>query len=167
MHPELAKRFAELEKRRVALVERVRTLPAEKQKTKRSPSEFSPVEMIMHIAITEHGDVVYLRKTPPESLKGKRPKTTFFFKSTVSRMQNPVKQMPTLPFMEPKEDVDLALAADSWAAARIQIAEYLEKVETPSEAFIKFHFIFGTASAQEFLDLLEAHMNYHEKRFPG
>lgn len=167
MQAELAKRFAALEKRRIALVKRVKALPAETQVTKRSAAEFSPAEMIMHMAITEHGNLVFLQKTPLSALKGKTPKTTFFFKGTVAKMQDPTKPTPTLPFMIPKGPVDVDVAAQSWEAARSQIRGYLEKAESPEAAFIKFHFVFGTASASDLLDLLEAHTTYHEKRFPA
>jgi hypothetical protein len=167
MHPEVARRFEDLEKRRLAFTKKVEALPKEKQDAKPRPGEFSPAEVVMHLAITEHGNVVFLKKTAPALLAGKKPKITFLYKRTVSKMQDPSSPVPTLPFMIPKGPVDLDQAIAAWAGARAEIEKFLEEAKTPSEAFIKFNFVFGTASASQFLDLLEAHMNYHEKRFPA
>lgn len=165
MHPEIAKRFKDLEMRRKALVARVRALPADKQNAKPIKG-FSPVEIVMHFALAESSNNAFLKRHPPSSLKGKKPHVTFIFKNTVKQMQNPVKVLPTVPYMIPKGPVDLAEADRAWDIARKELGSFLEHVQSPDEPFIKFLFFFGIGSASDYLTLLEAHMNYHEVRFP-
>jgi hypothetical protein len=166
VNPEIAKRFEGIETRRKALVKRVRDLPTDKQNLKPSAKEFSPVEVIQHMVLAERGNVAFLTKSPPPTLKGKRPKTTFLFRVTVAKLQNPTKPLATVKYMVPTGPVDLEKAAKDWESVRQETAGFLEQVERPDEPFIKFLFFFGLGSASDYLSLLGAHLTYHEQRFP-
>ena len=165
MHPEIAKRFEGIEQRRKALVARVKALPPDKQNQKPDPKSFSPAEVIMHMALAEASNVGFMKKHPPRTLKGKKPRMTFIFRKTVSSMQNPIKLLATVPYMVPKGTVILAEADKAWAEVRKETAGFLEQVNGPNEPFIKFLFIFGLGSASDYLTLMEAHLTYHESRF--
>ncbi len=166
MDMELQKRFDNLEARREALVERVRALPPEKQRQKPLSKAFSPIEIIMHFALAETSNNGFLKKAPPQTLKGKKVWHGIFYEPTLRGMQNPAKQVGTPPMFVPKGDFTLDQADKQWATARRDLGMFLEKVERPEAAFIKFLFIFGTLSAADYLAFTEAHMHYHETRFP-
>ena len=167
MHPDLQKRFDGIEERRRALVTRVRALPDDKQGTKPGPNQFSPIEVIAHFALAEDSNNNFMRKTPPSSLRGKKPKVTFIFRHVVRSMQNPAKPLGTPPYMIPKTDVDLNEVDRKWGEAREELRGFLGQVENPSDPLCKFLFFFGLASADDFLTLIESHLTYHEHRFPG
>ena len=167
MHPEIQTRFNALEERRKKLVQRVRALPKDKQNLKKDPRTFSAVEMLMHMALAEQGNIEFLKKNPPETLKGKKTKMTFIFRKTLSLMEQPTKPIATVGAMVPKEKVSLDDAARAWKEVREETAAYLEKVESPDDPFIKFLFYFGLGSANDYFALLEAHTTYHEQRFPA
>jgi hypothetical protein len=166
MHPELEQRFSVLEDRRRAMVERVRALPKEKQNARPSSKDFSPAEVIMHMALAEEGNVKFMRKTPPRELKDRKPKVTFIFRKTVQAMRNPVKPIATVGYMIPKGQVDLDEADRKWEAIRTEMRSFLDQVESPQAPAAKMLFFFGTPSADDYLNLLESHHDYHEARFP-
>jgi len=165
MHPEIAKRFDSLEDRRKALVSRVKALPPDKQ-TAREGKEFSPVEVIRHFALAEEFNLKLLAGHPPETLRGKKPKTTFLFKKTVDRMRQGKRRVMPPPMLVPHEAISLEQADKNWAAARDKIRTYLETPKAPADPFIRFFFVFGIGSAADFLNLQEAHMAYHESFTP-
>lgn len=166
MNPDVAKRFEAIEKRRKALVDRVRALPLDRQNAKPGGKGFSPVEVIQHFALAEGGNVKFLRKTPPETLQGKKAHVTGIFRFTVKSMVNPVKAVQTVGYMVPKATVTIDEAAKQWEEVRKETAFYLEQVKSPTDPFIKFLFFFGLGSANDYFDLMEAHLTYHEARFP-
>lgn len=164
MHPEIASRFEKLELRRVALIERVRAMAADKQTAAPAPKEWSPAQVVMHMALAEKFDLDIFRKNSPEALKGKPLKHTFIFKNVMSNMTN-AKKSPTLKAMTPNVDVQLDQAAKAWEDVRKGIAGCLEKVDGPGAPMTK-NFLFGTLSASDWLGLFEAHTHYHETRLP-
>jgi hypothetical protein len=167
MHPEIAKRFEAIEKRRKVLVDRVRALPLDRQNAKPGGKGFSPVEVIQHFALAEAGNVKFLRKTPPETLQGRKAHVTGIFRFTVRSMANPVKAVGTVGTMVPKNAVTVEEADRQWEEVRKETAFYLEQVKSPTDPFIKFLFFFGLGSANDYFDLMEAHLTYHEARFPS
>jgi hypothetical protein len=167
MHPELKARFDAIETRRKALVDRVRALPSEKQKQQPADKGFTPLEIIMHFAIAESSNMEFLRKTPPASLKGKKVRYGIFYPMTLKGLQNPGKQMTAPPMFVPKGAFTLDEADQKWQAVRKEFAGYLEQAENPQDPWIKMFFIFGTLSAADYLEFTEAHLGYHEARFPA
>ena len=166
MHPTIQKRFDALEARRATLVARVEALTPEQQIQRPDPKAFSPAEVIQHLAMTEEFDLGFLRTNPPPTIKDRKPHVTFIFNRTLNQMKLPVKRIGTPPMLVPKGVITLAQAESQWEAARVELRGFFEQAEEPDDAFIKFNFLFGTASATELLAFLEAHMTYHEQRFP-
>jgi hypothetical protein len=167
MHPQIAERFEALELRRNVFVERVRALPPDKLDKTPGKGFFSPLEVVQHFAIAEEYDLTFLRKTPPSALKGKKPHVTFIFENAVKKMQRPEFPVATFGAMRPKGKTSLDHADKKWQTVRAEMAKYFEQVEKPSDPMVNFLFFFGLASAHDFLRLLEAHMTYHESRFPA
>ena len=164
MHPELHRRFDDLEVRRKALVDSVRNMPAAAQSKKAEGNGFSPLETVMHLAIAETGNNKFLRNAPPSRLAGRKVWHGFAYGGTLRGMQNPTKPLTAPPMYVPKGKFTLDEADAAWEAARKDLSEYLDQVERPDDAFIKFLFFFGTLSANDYLDFTEAHMTYHETR---
>lgn len=167
MEASIKKRFDALEDRRVAFMGRVRALTPEQQAAQPAPGLFSPAEVVKHFALVENGNLQFLRNTPPSTLKDRKPRVGFIFNQVVKAGQSASKRLPTLPYMIPREAVDLDAAGKEWAAARAELTTYLEAVQAPDKAFCKFTFFFGLASADQFLTIMESHMHYHEVWFPG
>jgi hypothetical protein len=166
MDMEIQGRFEKLEARRQALVERVRALPPEKQKQKPASKAFSALEIIMHFALAEASNNGFLKKAPPTTLKGRKVSHGIFYGPTLLGLQSAGKIVTSPPMFVPKGEFTLDQADKAWALARRDLARYLEQVERPEAAFIKFLFFFGTLSALDYLSFTEAHMHYHETRFP-
>ncbi len=166
MHKDIKARFDAIEKRRKALVQRVQKLSADQQQARPNPRAFSPAEVIKHFALAEESNLNFLRKHPPETLTGRKPKVTFIFRKTVEMMNNPKKEIATVGYMIPKGTVDLDEADHHWAAVRHEVGKYFETIQDPKDPMVRFLFFFGLASASDFLDLIESHHTYHEERFP-
>jgi len=163
MHPELASRFEALEKRRLAFTERVRSLSPDQQKAHPAPKEFSPLEVLQHMALAEQFDVELMRKRPPEQLRGRRARTNFIYRNAISKMESG-RRLPTMGSMVPRTSLSANEADQDWQGVRANVRQFLEKAETPETPVMKS--ILGTLSAADLLRLFEAHMNYHEQRFP-
>jgi len=164
MHPDIQKRFDDLETRRKALVDRVRSMPSEKQKQPGPSKGFSPLETVMHFAIAEAGNNQFLKKAPPSTLTGRKVKHGFAFGGTMKGMAEPSKQMFSPPMFVPKGTFTVDEADKAWEAARKELGSYLEQAKNPDDAFIKMMFLFGTLSASDYIAFTEAHMSYHEAR---
>lgn len=164
MEAEIATRFAKLEDRRKALVARVRALAPEKQTAHPAPNEFSPVEVLMHMALAERFDLVQLDKTPLSSYAGKKSKPSFMYRHAVQSMQA-AKKLGTFGAMTPAEGVTFEEAEKTWADVRAALAKHFEEVKNPSDTMVKLLFL-GRLSARDLLTLFEAHHHYHETRFP-
>lgn len=165
MESGLQSRFDELESKRKAMLERVHALPAERQTAHPGPKEFSPVEVLMHMALAEEVDLVMMDKTPPSSLAGKRAKPRFMYRWAVNGMRK-AKRMPTMGQMVPKPGVSLEEAETKWSEVRSRIAAHLESLPGLDAPACK-HPFFGVLSAADLLNLLDAHQHYHDTRFPG
>lgn len=139
----------------------------ERQAKPTNGGAFSPAELIEHMALAEEGNVKFMRKFPPKTLAERRPKVTFVFRHTVQSMHAATKPVATVGYMIPKGSVDVEAAAKKWADLRLEMKTFLDQVESPEKPMVKFLFFFGLASASQYFDLLEAHMHYHETRFPA
>jgi hypothetical protein len=160
----IKRRFEALEKRREDFTDRVRALTPTKQSEK-DGKNFSPVEVLAHFALAEKYNLEFLFKDPPRTLTGRTPKPRFVYRKVLKTMQD-AKRVGTMPSMVPKTVVNLESAAHSWAAARAELAGFLEQVDDLDDPFCQFNFLFGLGSANDYLSLMEAHMHYHEVLFP-
>ncbi len=164
MLPEIESRFASLESRRQSMVERVRTLKPGARTARPKSGEFSPVEVLMHMALAEKFDLMQLEKSTPESFRGRTAKPSFIFPNAVKRICEE-KKMGTFKSMTPLSGVTLESASHDWEQVRASLRSYFDRVTDLDSPMIKL-FIFGRLSALDFLNLLEAHCKYHEIRFP-
>jgi len=167
MNTEIKKRFDDLEKRRLAMTARVRGMTPAQQNAHPDPRAFSPVEVIKHFALAENGNLQFLRNNPPSSLQGQKPHLRFVYHKVLNSMQSADKFVGTLPYMVPHGALTLEDADRSWEAARAELAGFLEPMEGPDEPFCKFMFLFGLGTVSDYLALIDAHMHYHEVRFPA
>src|SRR5579862_4759937 len=147
MHPDIAARFEKLEDRRKALVERVRALPEDKQKLQPARGEFSPVEVLAHMALAENFDLEQMKKMPPSELKGKRPKPSFIFRNAIKKM-SAAQKLPTFGAMTPAGDFGVDQAAKDWEYVRQGLRGYFEQVESPSDPIARMK-LFGVLSASD------------------
>ncbi|HLK13536.1 MAG TPA: hypothetical protein VKT78_01915 [Fimbriimonadaceae bacterium] len=166
MNAEIKRRFDDLERRRVAMTAKVRAMTPEQQNAHPDPKAFSALEVIKHFSLAENGNLQFLRNTAPSSLQGQKPKLRFMYHKVLKGLKDPSKMMATLPYMVPSGALNIEDADRSWEAARAELAAFLEPVDAQDDAFCKFMFLFGLGSADDYLALMEAHMNYHEARFP-
>ena len=74
------------------------------------------------------------------------------------------KPVPTAGIMTPKSTPDFDEAKRRWDQVRNEIEEAL--LGTPEEGTFVKHPIFGKLGPVHFLELIDAHLEYHEKRFP-
>lgn len=167
MNAEIKRRFEALERRRVAMTEKVRAMTPAQQNSRPDKRAFSPVEVLMHFALAEQGNLQYLRNNPPLTLQSQKPQLRFMYRRVVAAMQAADKRIATAPYMVPKGPISVDEADRAWSAARAELSGYLNDAASPDDAFCKFMLFFGLGSADDFLTLMEAHMHYHEKRFPA
>lgn len=163
MHPDLQARFDALEARRVALTKRVQALNPEQQEKRPEGKEFSPIEVLQHMALAEKYDVEIMRAAPPSQLKGIRPKANFLYRHAVKKMEN-AKRIATMSAMTPKTMTTADDAGRTWQKVRAELKQILDQVEGPDAPVIRS--LLGTLSAADLMRLFEAHMHYHEVRFP-
>ena len=167
MNTEIKKRFEALEARRQALTTRVRAMTPEQQNAHPDPKAFSPIEVIKHFSLAENGNLQFLRNTPPVSLQGQKTKLRFAYHKVLKSMESADRFVGTLPYMVPHGALTIEDADRSWAAARAELAGFLEPMDAVDDPFCKFMFLFGTGSVGDYLALMEAHTHYHEVRFPA
>ena len=166
MRKSIEDRFNALEVRREAMVERVRALDESKRDVKPATG-FSPVGVVEHIALMEEFNVGFLDLMPPDRLSGEKTVLRILGKMVGKGLNDPTKYMSrTLPAAVPKGPIGIETAAVHWTSVRGRLRAHFVNVSEPDAAFIKMDWLFGTLSANQYLDLVEAHMRYHEVRFP-
>lgn len=166
MRKAIEDRYKALEVRREAMIERVRALD-ESRRDLKPEQGFSPVGVIEHIALMEEFNVGFLDLLPPERLSGEKTVIRVLGKMVFKGLSDPTKYMGrTLPAAIPKGTTGIETATVHWTSVRTRLWNHFQSVSDPDAAFIKMDWLFGTLSANQYLDLVEAHMRYHEVRFP-
>jgi hypothetical protein len=145
-------------------MDRVRALPEDKRSSRPAHGEFSPIEVIMHIALAEGFDLERIQKTPEGTFAGMPSKPSFFFKKALQTMAR-AQKVPTFKLMTPDDGTTFAQAEAAWADVRSGCAKVFEQIKDPHETLVKLPF-FGRLSTLDLLDLFEVHTHYHEARFP-
>ena len=146
------------------MVAKVRALNLDQQKAHPGKGEFSPVELLQHMALAEQFDVELMKKRGPKELKGKSPKTNFMYRHAIKKMEA-AQRLPTMGPMVPKSAQTVDEADRHWREVRAAIKGFLDQAEGPASPVMKS--ILGTLSAADLLRLFEVHMHYHETRFPS
>jgi hypothetical protein len=159
--------MSSMEDRRSAIIDKVRAMDDTKQHTKPETGGFSPVEVIEHFALMESFNADFLDRTPPETLSSEKTAIRVMGKMVLKGLKDPSKYMGnTLPAAVPRSNVGIETAAVHWGAVRSRLRNHFQGVTDPDAAFIKMMWFFGTLSANQYLELLESHLDYHEKRMP-
>ena len=164
----IEERMNAMEARRSVLIDRVRAMDDAKQHVKPANGGFSPVEVIEHFALMESFNADFLDRTPPETLTSEKTAIRMMGKMVLKGLKDPIKFMGnTLPAAVPKSsNIGIETATVHWGAVRSRLRNHLQGVTDPDAAFIKMMWLFGTLSANQYLDLLESHLDYHERRMP-
>ncbi len=162
MTPELTQQFENLGVRMEHMIDRVREMPTDQQ---RSPvgKSFSPLQAIEHMAKTEQIYVGFIDKTNAAAVAGKKSKPNFLFGQLLKQLGKP--QTSTVPSpgpFQPKEELDLDESARRWKEAKEKIHEYVAKFEDDAAA-IK-HPFFGWLSPYDMFLMMEKHQDYHDSR---
>lgn len=165
MQPDVQEKWDHVEASRTALVERVRALPEAQRTAKPDPKAFSPVELLMHMALAEEVDLLMMDQRPPSGFAGRRAKPTFFLRWALKSMWK-AKSMPTTGQMVPKPGTTFEEACGKWEEVRSRTAAHLEGLPSPDAPVCK-HPFFGLMSAGNLMELFEAHTHYHNARFPA
>ncbi|HWD40713.1 MAG TPA: DinB family protein [Fimbriimonas sp.] len=165
MHLQLRNRFEALEERKKAFIARIKALPVEAQSHRPSPNRFSPVEVAMHLALSQRASTEAAKKLRPETAKAMHPRPTFLYKQTVANLKAANRWLPTFGARVPSAGSTLDQAEQTWDWAQSDLKSLLEWAEHPQSVVTK-EFPFGVLSAAQLLDLFDAHLHYHEARFP-
>ena len=147
------------------MTDRVAMLDLQTQIRRRRPSEFSPVEVVMHMALAETFSLDLMRTRPPVGLTDLHPKPSWIFPFALNRMEAG-NGVPTTGSMTPKSNVTLQEADARWTEVRLEILDLLTPLPTLECVALK-HPLFGLLSARDLLQLLTSHTQYHEIRFPA
>lgn len=162
MGPELVEQLEHLNTRIDQMVERVRQMPSDQQ---RSPvgKSFAPLEAVEHMAVTEQIYLDIVKKTDPAKLKGRKGKPNFIYGKVLQALNKPanVASFSPKPF-HPKEILSVDESAAKWKARRRQLLDYLRPFGD-DDAAIK-HPLFGFMSPYDMFILLEKHQDYHDAR---
>lgn len=146
---------------RKSFLERLIALPDEKRTKEPKKGEMSPAAVYQHLVHFEELYLVSIRKQR-DAYRGKKPKPRFFFGFGLKRLRSGVV-MPALPgTVEPCNDVEGVMKR--FDKARSELHQILETA-SPDEALFK-HPIFGVLGPIELLEMIDAHTEYHLKRFP-
>lgn len=165
MQPDVKTQWDQVEAAKQALVERVQALPEAQRNQKPDPKSFSPIEVLMHMALAEEVDLLMMDQRPPSSFAGRRAKPSLFFRWGVKSMWK-AKSMPTAGQMVPKPGTTFEDACQKWEEVRTRTAAHLDGLPSLEAPACK-HPFFGLMSAGNLIELFEAHTHYHNARFPG
>lgn len=126
---------------------------------------FSPAELMEHLAKAEEFNLVFLRKAAPPQISGRKVKPGPFYRMILNSFQN-LKRTSAPPMLKPTKTPDIQAKHQIWLKHLDEADGFLGQVAGADQPFIKMNFLFGTLSANQFLDFQEAHIKYHNHYFP-
>lgn len=168
MLTELDGRFGRIEAQKAALIGRVCTLDGAAQSTAPKVGEWSPLQVIAHLVLAEELMAGEIEKAAGPEGKTARPKPlTALMVPLLCGAMRAALPMPPPPTMEPPPSPDPLEASEArWSELRAALRTRLETVADPGARNFSLHPILGLISARQALDITEAHLTYHTKRFP-
>jgi hypothetical protein len=159
----LEERIAISETIRTNLIHRVQKLSPGQQVSHANPGDFSPVEMLEHMALVEGLNASFIESSIMNGAVKKKAQPNIIYRFVMKRIKGR-KRVPTTPQFIPKRNVSFESATENWNSARNRIIDHVRKnSEQPTAIKHKF---FGRLSAFQLLDLLDAHCEYHDHFFP-
>jgi uncharacterized damage-inducible protein DinB len=161
--PELQQTFNRIESKTEELLGKVERLTAEEQARRPKPSAWSPIEIAHHCRITEGLFGTWMADTKAEVVG--RPPTRHPMFRVILWTMNKAVPAPPLKEMEPLNPPPLADIRSHWRSQRSALATALDG--KPADRAIVQHKFLGPMSPRQMLDLFDAHLTYHLKRFPS
>ncbi len=152
MSPKRAKHFAEIEKKKADVLQRLSALNPEKA----TQGDWSPAQIAYHLLRAEE----LLPVAPDGGITRRKP--VFFVGCMMLRL---AVSIPSKAREEPRNDLPLTELAQRWAASRETLRATLEHAK-PGERAAN-HPVFGALDADSYLAMLDAHLTYHLKRWPA
>lgn len=152
--PEFQPRWDQSEATKNALIARVAALPEEAQNRRPNAKSFTPLEMLVHMILTER---MYIAMATRDGKKA-RPHFPYGF---VKWAMNNARRVPTMKQLEPTGPFKIDEVRAEWNAQRAQMRPDME-----DPAVTYKHPLFGRLNGFHLLDLCDAHCAYHQKLFP-
>jgi hypothetical protein len=143
--------FAAIEAKKAEVLRRLEALTPEQAQT----GDWSPAQVAYHLMRAEE-----LLPAPPDGKTARR-KPVFFVGCAILRAAISV---PSKAREEPRGDLPLEELKTRWAAVRTALQTRLESAP-PGERCAD-HPVFGGLDADAYLQMLDAHLTYHLKRWP-
>jgi len=159
----ISDRWKENEARRLKFIDRIKTMTKDQQHFRPAKGEYIALKVLEHMALLAIFCLPILKKHDPKLLHAMPAKPRFLFPFALQQLSN-VKSIPTLSAMNPKITPTLEDAAEKWEDVRREIGRIIRN--SPEDGTIIKHPIFGRLGAIQFIDLLDVHFMYHERRFP-
>ncbi len=165
MSPSLTAEFEHLFTRMDEMVDKIKNLPSDTQRTPVGKS-FSPEKALEHMGVLEKGYVDQIQKTSAAKLQNRQGKPNFFYPLVLKQMTKPAgTASPTPPVFQPKQGKSIEESAKFWKEQRTIIVDYLKRFDDNAAA-VKSTF-FGYLSPRDIYVLLERHQDYHDARLPN
>ena len=165
---QLEERFRKIEAQKAALLGRVCALDVTERAKAPKTGEWSPLQVIAHLVLAEGLMAGEIEKAAGPEGRGARPKplTALMVPLLCGAMRAALPMLPP-PTMEPPPTPDPLEASEArWSELRAALCARLESVADPDARNFSLHPILGPISARQALDITEAHLTYHTKRFP-
>jgi hypothetical protein len=170
MLAELEAGFGRIEAKRAEVLGRVRALGEAERAAAPKPGEWSPLQLVSHLVLAE--DLVAGQVAAAEAAGGKPPQKKplgrFLVRLLCGTMRAAIP-VPAPPGMEPPPAPEpLDVLESRWEESRRALGGRLAALTAADLARpFALHPIVGPLDARQVLDMADAHLTYHLKRFPG
>lgn len=158
-------RHAALRAKKQDIANRLLQISTDKRGATPSDGGFGPAELMEHLAIAEEFNLKFLRKVGPKQIAARRVKPGPMYKMILGSFLN-LKRVSAPPMLKPSKTPDMEAQHAIWMKRLDEVDSFLSQVSTSDAPFIKMNFLFGTLSADHFLEFQEAHIKYHDHYFP-
>lgn len=160
MEAAAVKDWDRLDARSEALIRQVEGLGTEERRRRPSSREWSPIEVIDHLAQAEG---LYAQWVIDDPAPGLAPRRNWKLTALVWVMRKALRT-PTIREMEPRPLQDLDEAAEHLRRVRAAMRARLGDRD-PAAVLVQHPFL-GPLSACQVAEIFDAHLDYHVKRFP-
>lgn len=147
------------------LAEKLLAIPESKHQEKPKDGGFTPAELMEHLAKAEEFNLKFLRKLGPKQIENRKVKPGPMYKSILDSFQN-LKRTAAPPMLKPAKMPNMQEQHARWMTHLNEVDKFVSQVASSDAPFIKMNFLFGTLSADQFMDFQEAHIKYHNHSFP-
>lgn len=147
------------------LASKLLAIPEAKRLEEPKDGGFSPAELMEHLAKAEELNLKFLRKAGPLQISHRQVKPGPMYRMILGSFQK-LKRVSAPPMLKPTKSPNLEQQHDQWMRLLDELDAFMSQTSSSSGPFIKMNFLFGTLSADQFLDFQEAHIKYHNHFFP-